>query len=450
MIGLKPSSILISSLIIFIFEHAFGVNIVNITIDTDKPTGKIFPKDFLGVYQTPLCSLETLLGSIPLLKELEIKNIRYELGWGKPDALNWDVISGSLVRIRCEFSPMDSFFLALRNNQIQPLFAITYCPKPLQTREGWEGWKDPPCSLKAWSYVCRLFAEHLKKLGLHSMYEIWNEPDLGHNSWKEFFYGDPQTYLEVYESAAEGLLKGDFRAKIGGAGVAWNQAYNRAILEGAKKVDFISIHAYGNEALRRHLNWAKALLEQERRDIPIFLTEYSSFNQFGLEAPVSRYQSASAFFRDLKLMLEYYPLLRRVYWAQWVDDSLGLLTNDLRRKALYNAFYIYQRLLPTNSCSVFSEKGEGVDVLAGRDKKAIGIVIWNESLEEKKLMVRIRGRFTKSKLLVYRIDKDNGSFLDNPESEGLKCVEEKEVSGSESIIWRGKLPGAGTVFLQIK
>ncbi len=132
----KRLSFLILSFPILFPVSGLGGGSIHIVVDTDKLTGKVYPKDFLGVYQTPLHSLDTLFRSISLLKELGIKNIRYELGWGKPDALNWDVISGSLVRIRCEFSPMDSFFLALRNNQIQPLFAITYCPKPLQTREG--------------------------------------------------------------------------------------------------------------------------------------------------------------------------------------------------------------------------------------------------------------------------------------------------------------------------
>lgn len=438
----------IFTLPLFFLPPSFGADLVRIEVDIDKPTGKFFPKDFLGVYQTPLYPLDTLLRSIPLLKELGIKNIRYELGWGKPDALGWDAVDGSLAHLEFDFSKLDPFYRALKANGIQPLFAITYCPKPLQSREGWEAWKDPPCSLKAWSYVCEKFAQHIKRFGLNGIYEIWNEPDLGHDGWKNFFYGDTQTYRAVYESAVEGILKGDPDSKVGGAGVAWNQAFNQAILRSSKRVDFISIHAYGKEALRRHLDWAKGLLQEENKKAPIYLTEYSSFSEFGLNAPVSRYQASSAFFRDIKTMLEYYPLLEKVYWAQWVDDALGLLTHDLHRKALYNAFFIYQRLLPEKEVSASSEQ-KGVGVLAGREKKEIGAVIWNEEGEEKRLVVHIKGRLFRGRLLVYRIDEKHGSFVDNPKSEKLESVEEKEISELDGVRWTGELPPYATVYLHL-
>jgi hypothetical protein len=140
---------------------------------------------------------------------LGIKNLRYELSWGKPDALAFDCISGSVGKIKCDFSSLDPFFSALRDLKVQPLFVIAYCPNPLKSREGWEAWKDPPSSLIAWRYVCKLFAKHLADSGLHPSYEIWNEPDLGNNCWKEFFYGDPSTYSNVYKFAvAKQLLVG--------------------------------------------------------------------------------------------------------------------------------------------------------------------------------------------------------------------------------------------------
>lgn len=320
------------------------------------------------------------------------------------------------------------------------------CPNPLKSLEGWEAWKDPPSSLIAWRYVCKLFAKHLAELGLHASYEIWNEPDLGHNGWKDFFYGDPSIYSKVYKFAVEGLLEGDCKASVGGAGVAWNQAYNQAILSSGGRVDFISIHAYGPETLIRHLDWAKSLI---RDDIPIYLSEYASFNEFGLLAPVSRYQAASAFFRDLKKMLGYYPLLRKVYWAQWIDDALGLLTNDLHRKAIFNAFYIYQRLLPKEACKYDLRDGE-VGVLAGSDKEKVGVVIWNESEREKQLRVIIRNLpLRKGRMEVYRIDSQHSSFIDNPKSERLEVAETHSVELGTAL-WEGTLPPLSTLFLLLR
>ena len=422
-------------------------DICEIEVYPDIKTGQSFPKDFLGVYQTPLQPLEKLLRSLPFLQELGIKNLRYELGWGKPDALAFDCISGSLGKIKCDFSPLDPFFSALRNLKIHPLFVISYCPNPLKSREGWEAWKDPPSSLIAWRYICKLFAKHLADLGLHPSYEIWNEPDLGHNSWKDFFYGDPSIYSEVYKFAVEGLLEGDGKATVGGAGVAWNQAYNQAILSSGAKVDFISTHAYGPETLIRHLNWAKSII---RDDIPIYLTEYASYNEFGLQAPVSRYQASSAFFRDLKKMLEYYPTLKKVYWAQWIDDALGLLTNDLHRKALFNAFYIYQRLLPEEALKYDLRNSGEVGILAGRKGEKVGVVIWNESEREKQLRVIIRNLpLRKGRMEVYRIDSQHSSFIDNPKSERLEVAETHSVELGTAL-WEGTLPPLSTSFLLLR
>jgi hypothetical protein len=420
-------------------------DVTKIEVFADTKTGQIFPKDFLGVYQTPLQPLDKLLRSLSFLQELGIKNLRYELGWGKPDALAFDCISGSVGKIKCDFSSLDPFFSALRDLKVNPLFVISYCPNPLKSREGWEAWKDPPSSLVSWRYVCKLFAKHLADLGLHPSYEIWNEPDLGNDGWKDFFYGDPSIYSNVYKFAVEGLLEGDGKATVGGAGVAWNQAYNQAILSSGARVDFISIHAYGPESLIRHLDWAISLI---RGDIPIYLTEYASFNQFGLQAPVSRYQASSAFFRDLKKMLEYYPVLRKVYWAQWIDDALGLLTNDLHRKALFNAFYIYQRLLPKEACKYDLRDGE-VGVLAGSDREKVGVVVWNESEKEKRLRVIVRNLpFKGGRMEVYRIDSQHSSFVDKPESERLEVVELHSIE-SRTAQWEGTLPPLSTLFLML-
>ena len=61
--------------------------------------------------------------------------------------------------------------------------------------------------------------------------------------------------------------------------------------------------------------------------------------------PISRAEGAARFFDDVAGLLRF-PDAPKVYWAQWADDSLGLLTNDLHRKALFNAFKSTRRSCP--------------------------------------------------------------------------------------------------------
>ena len=396
-------------------------------------------KTKFGVYQTPLISRAELMKSLPLLRELNIQNLRYEMGWGKPDALAFEQISGAAEKPAIDFSFLDSFTAGLTAQGVRPLFAVGYCPNPLKTRSGWPAWKDPPNNLPAWQDINRAYAAHLTRAG--ASYEIWNEPDIPDPGGKMFFSGGPTQYRTLYQAATSGIRAGDPDALVGGAATAYDLRYLTPIL--SEPMDFASIHAYDNYAAQ--IAGVRGALKN-RPDLPIYLSEYASFTQFGPNAPVSRYPAAARFFRDVNGMLVETDLAR-VYWAQWVDNGLGMVTSDGRRKALFNAFKLYG-MMPVDRNSVASEGGDGVGAMASSDDHGACVVLWNETDKERTVTVRLAHLpFRPRVVQVFRIDARHASALDNPASEDLAVVETRPVAPSPSV-WAGVVPGESVVFLK--
>lgn len=407
---------------------------------TDPP----LVKTRFGVYQTPLISRERLLNSVALLGEIGVHDLRYELGWGKPDVLAHDQVAGTAAAPTIDFTLMDAFASRLAAQDVRPLFALTYCPNPLKSRPAgeWAAWKDLPRDLAAWQTLCRDFTSHFASVTPKPAYEAWNEPDMPDPTGKMFFSGGPAEYERLYASTAAGVRNGDPDAPVGGAAIAYDLRYFQPLL--SKPLDFASIHAYDNWAAQvAHLRSAL----RERPQTPIFLTEYASFKEFSKTGPVSRHPAAARFFRDVKGMLAQ-PDLAKVYWAQWMDDSLGLLTGDGHRKALFNAFKIYA-MLPADRCAVTPDGANGVNVLAASSETQAGVVLWNEADAQRTVSVRLRRLpFARGTLRVYRIDRYHASYGDDPASENLVPERQQTLSGFETS-WTGTIPPQSVVYLKV-
>jgi len=196
-------------------------------------------KTKFGVYQTPLTTLPRLLDSVPLLREINVSDLRYEMGWGKPDALAHSQIGGTLAQPTYDFGAIDALISRLRQAGVRPLLAMGYCPDPLKSRTGWAAWKDVPRDLTSWQNINRSYALHLKSQGSSSpFYEIWNEPDIPEPGGKMFFSGTSGDYGQLYTFAARGLKGGDPDALVGGPAAAYDLAYLAPIL--SQPMDFDS------------------------------------------------------------------------------------------------------------------------------------------------------------------------------------------------------------------
>lgn len=417
------------------------------TFDVDFSRRADYPlvKTKFGVYQTPLTTLPRLLDSVPLLREVSVSELRYEMGWGKPDVLAASQIGGTATRPTYDFSVIDAFTQKLKQAGVRPLLAMTYCPDPLKSREGWPAWKDTPSNLTTWQTINRDYALHLKNTG--SSYEIWNEPDMPDPGGKMFFSGGPQQYAELYSHGAGGIRQGDSDALVGGPAAAYDMAYLAPIL--SQPIDFASIHGYDNFPLQ--ISLIRGALDK-RPDLPIFLTEYASFTDFPGNGPQSRHMAAMRFFRDVKGMLTY-PDVTKVYWAQWLDagngPGMGLITYDGHRKALFNAFKIYGDL-PTDRNAVSSSNANGVDLMAASDKHRAGIVLWNTSNSNREVKVNLnRLPFSRGTLQLSRIDKNHASYVDDASSENLQVLQTLTFDKNISPSWSGVVPAEAVVYLKV-
>lgn len=183
-------------------------------VDFAKLGGPPLSRAKFGVYQTPLVTLPRLLHSIPLLREAGVRDFRYEMGWGKPDVLAHDQISGSAARLTYDFSTVDALLSALQAARVRPLLAMSYCPNPLKTRTEWAAWKDMPSDMDAWEQINRDYARHLRQAHPGVAYEVWNEPDMPEPGGKMFFSGGPEDYARLYSRSQRGLRAGAMSALV--------------------------------------------------------------------------------------------------------------------------------------------------------------------------------------------------------------------------------------------
>ena len=407
-------------------------------------------KTKFGVYQTPLVTLPRLLDSIPLLREAGARDLRYETGWGKPDVLAFDQIGGTPAKLIYDFSMLDAFVGALQRANVRPLLALTYNPTPLQTRTQWARWKDMPSDLNAWREINRAYAAHLQTLGARASYEVWNEPDMPEPNGKMFFSGNASDYGRLYAQSAQGIKRGDAVAVVGGPAAAYDLNYLQPLLK--QPLDFASIHGYDNYA--GQIAGMRGALKA-RPDVPIWLTEYASFTDLPANGPQSRHAGAMRFFRDAKGLLALTDVTR-VYWAQWLDagnaPGMGFITFDGHRKAIFNAFKIYN-MMPVDRNFVGTAEGTAnareLDAMASSDAHRASVVVWNTGDKAQTATVNLSGLpFQNGVLQTFRIDADHASYGDNPTSEMLAPTQTTPFRDARSQVWRGEVPANSVVYLQ--
>ena len=423
------------------------------TINFARQSGPPLVKTRFGVYQTPLVTLPDLLNSLPMLDEINVLDFRYEIGWGKPESLGFNQISGTAQNPKIDFSILDALQNGLNKRGVTPLFALGYCPDPLKSRTEWAGWKDMPSDLSAWQNIVQNEVSHL---GDAPFYEVWNEPDMPEPSGKMFFSGNPDAYGKLYAATVAGALAASPNARVGGGALAYDLRYFAPLK--MQKMDFASIHAYDNWA--GQIANLRGALEKGDVSTPLFLTEYASFTDLPPNGPQSRTAAAMRFFRDARAMLGV-PDLSKVYWAQWLDaghaPGMGLLTYDGHKKAIFNAFKIYAEL-PVDRCPVLpADTSDGVSIMASVDAAAhrAGVVLWNETKTPRTVSLHLQklpfGKNESGMFQVFRIDTTHASFVDNPALENLAADASRPLpKGANETMWRGSVPGEGVVFIDIR
>jgi hypothetical protein len=121
--------------------------------DFSQWTGAPLVKTKFGVYQTPFLKKGDLARAAALLPEAGVQDLRYEMGWGKPDTYAYDQIQGTAAEPVIDFSALDPFVRSLKRYGVTPLFARTYDPLPLKNGTDWQRWKDVPANPAVWQEI---------------------------------------------------------------------------------------------------------------------------------------------------------------------------------------------------------------------------------------------------------------------------------------------------------
>ena len=282
-------------------------------------------------------------------------------------------------------------------------------------------------------------------------YEMWNEPDMASGTVKTFFSGSPTDYGNIYRYGVAGIKSGVDNAAgvadalVGGPAIAYDTTYitQSGILQ--QPADFFSIHAYANYSRQ-----ISALRSTVRTTRPLYMTEYGSYATQGFTGPNSTHAGAMQFFADANLMLND-PDVPKVYWAQWIDDSDGMITNALHRKAIFNAYKIYETMLPVDRVrSTISAGSTGIGTMVGGDAHTAGIVVWNTSHVAQPVVVQLNHLpFATGTLTQWYIDQNHASLEDHaPENLTRGGDSSAKVAGS-SATWTGIIQPQSLIYVHV-
>ncbi len=427
----------------------------SVMADFAVPTEHPLIKDKIGVYQTPFMGTRgypALTAMEPFLAEAGVRDLRYEVAWGKPDVFAFRQVGGTAEAPTIDFTSLDPFVAMLHRARVQPLIAAGYNPLPLQhcSTDLTRCWKAPPSNDAGWASVLRQVSAHYAKvLGVGGLqYEMWNEPDMAIGGRRLFFTGSIADYGRLYKSGVEGVRSGaGEETRVGGPGVAIDTEFLTESGMLAQPFDFLSIHAYANYATQIARLREAAGASGPGSHVALFVTEYGSFEVSGPRNPLySSHVAAMRFFQDVEKMLED-PDVPKVYWAQWVDDDLGMLDYRLRRKAIFNAYTIYQTMLPVDRVRT-TVSGKGIGSMASGDEHTAGVVVWNSSAEARKVTVTLRNLpFARGVGTQWFIDSKHASLADGAPEKLTAGGDSQMAVQAHSATWTGVVEAQSLVYV---
>jgi len=406
------------------------------------------------------------------------------LKWGSTNAYAEDSAGNPVYDWRI----VDRIFDTFREKGITPLVEVGFMPEALSTHPQpykhdfpngniFTGWAYPPKDYAKWEELVYQFAKHLRerygeKEVKNWLWEVWNEPDIDY--WK----GSREEFLELYDFAAQGILRAVPGAKVGGpdtTGAAGAKAaeFLRAFLEHCARgenaatgkqgapLSFISFHPKGSPVWKGdhgQMRVERELLSVEKgfevvasfpewRGTPVILGEWDPEGCAACSArnkPENAYRNGNLYavytaeaLKDTLTLSEAagVNLMGVVTWSfefegqPYFEGYRELATNGIDKPVL-NAFRMFgmlrgERVKLTSDAAAAREtvlhpgeaKIEGVDGLAARSKRDVGVMVWNYREEDtaepaKKVRIAIAGLPTsvkRAKVVEFAVDEERSN-----------------------------------------
>lgn len=440
-------------------------------ITADFSVWERFPlvKTKFGFFNSAYVPYERWLKHAGLLDGVRPVSMRYELGWGMgrevarlngnracPQEYDAPQVRGKCGREEIVTGEMDGFTASLLQHGVQPFFILCYTPEILQ-KVG-DSYTGVVKDTESWYRLAYLFAEHFRDSGLKiPWYEIWNEPDL-----KVFFDGSMEDYFRVYEMGARGVKSADPKAKVGGPALSvtasWAGPFLDYVLEHNVPLDFFSFHMFAADD-------QEAWIQEYRRELikrpglngcEFILSEYNPLSfqhdgkDFGSGGLIERYDFAQEVMHNIRFLLGQ-PDIGMVNWAQFNDPSVfgesadrcGVVSVDGKRKASYQAFWIYADM-PVSRC-FFQSTSEEIEGMASGDAHRAAAVFWNRSAEQRQVRVSMKN-------IPFRIRSGKRSYIDSGYGKNSDELpfETLPVSGDKEFTWEGELPGYAVFYFLLE
>lgn len=167
-----------------------------------------------GIWHTPV-AIDWVEGQVDGLRR--VGTFRASIGW--------EVLAASEnledVKRKLAVYPLNGFLQRMHAKGANVIVCLDAMPRWLasdpSSRKLADGpaWaKSPPRNYADWSRVVEEVVRHFNlNLKLNAYYEVWNEPDW---AWE----GSSAEYFSLYKASAEGALRGDVSAKLGGPAIS--------------------------------------------------------------------------------------------------------------------------------------------------------------------------------------------------------------------------------------
>jgi len=331
-----------------------------------------------------------------------------------------------------DWTVADQVYDLLLANRLKPLVSFTYMPSRLASepnrRNPWnKSHISPPKDYREWQSVIYNTVSHLKQRYGHDeiqgwYFEVWNEPDLPWFFWvkhpdKKRYpnKGDNKAYFKLYDYTAEAATKALPNIKIGGPAIAGDIEFfindwlphcesgtNYASGRQGTRVDFLSMHAYGNierkilPKIMRFVDKAEANGGDIAENADFLITEYGPtaqpepwLNSRYVAAWMVKFVDGIFFLGDEKDE-KYVPDLA-CFWTKPIpanfDKHFGLATafghpkhprpNAIVKRPAFNAFDALSRLGTVRLDVKGTSFGDPIRAIAAKTDEAVQILVYH-------------------------------------------------------------------------
>lgn len=381
----------------------------------------LFTSDWTWVGSAPGTIDEDILSIVPAMKDLNTESHRFGMGIGTGyNSLGYYIGHESNGSSETEYASTFKLLDAFAESDIQPYFAICYCPDYARTQSTWKGVPDA----EKYEEFCRNLVTVMKNRGINGIYEIGNEPDNA-----QFFNGDWQDYINTYLAGYKGVKAADPSAVVAGMSAAWMNTL--AVKERTRTIngeyktmtDFAYfIESTYDECLPDAFSWHYygQMGEFENLDSDSFsyylkayrdeINKYTENGYTDLQTVQTHLNEFNVFIAFTTEMYMYSELVPQMYksmqallnatdvtsanWAALAGEKKDGISYELINSLSYERYPAFYALwmfgrLPVDKVKTDIQDKELI-TFAGVDEGRAGVILCNDSDSEKTLSIELR------------------------------------------------------------